>query len=76
MPKHFFHYIIMLLGCANFCFCFFSISGAEFQASDLGLLIENTSVEQLGLARKVTITKDSSKDCTVEEGIGRDRFSL
>ncbi|KAF2283322.1 hypothetical protein GH714_002267 [Hevea brasiliensis] len=35
-------------------------NGAEFQASDLGLLIENTSVEQLGLARKVTITKDST----------------
>ncbi|KAF6161626.1 hypothetical protein GIB67_002922, partial [Kingdonia uniflora] len=26
---------------------------AEFQASDLGLLIENMEVEQLGLARKV-----------------------
>ncbi|KAJ9699256.1 hypothetical protein PVL29_008044 [Vitis rotundifolia] len=36
------------------------MTGAEFQASDLGLLIENTSVEQLGLARKVTITKDST----------------
>nr|XP_023917736.1 ruBisCO large subunit-binding protein subunit alpha [Quercus suber] len=36
------------------------LTGAEFQASDLGLLIENTSVEQLGLARKVTITKDST----------------
>lgn len=47
-----------VLSCANFCLpC---ISGAEFQASDLGLLIENTSVEQLGLARKVTITKDST----------------
>lgn len=38
----------------------FSCSGAEFQASDLGLLIENTTVEQLGMARKVTISKDSS----------------
>lgn len=37
-----------------------NILGAEFQASDLGLLIENTSVEQLGLARKVTISKDST----------------
>ncbi|KAL4611147.1 ruBisCO large subunit-binding protein subunit alpha [Castanea sativa] len=36
------------------------LTGAEFQASDLGLLIENTSVEQLGLARKVTVTKDST----------------
>uniref|UniRef100_A0A5B6Z8Y1 Putative ruBisCO large subunit-binding protein subunit alpha n=1 Tax=Davidia involucrata TaxID=16924 RepID=A0A5B6Z8Y1_DAVIN len=36
------------------------LTGAEYQASDLGLLIENTSVEQLGLARKVTITKDST----------------
>ena len=36
------------------------ILGAEFQASDLGLSIENTSIEQLGLARKVTISKDST----------------
>ncbi|ESW04287.1 hypothetical protein PHAVU_011G082600 [Phaseolus vulgaris] len=36
------------------------LTGAEFQASDLGLLIESTSVEQLGLARKVTISKDST----------------
>ncbi|KAF5937699.1 hypothetical protein HYC85_025205 [Camellia sinensis] len=36
------------------------MTGAEYQASDLGLLVENTSVEQLGLARKVTITKDST----------------
>ncbi|XP_050235405.1 ruBisCO large subunit-binding protein subunit alpha [Mercurialis annua] len=36
------------------------LTGAEFQASDLGLLIENTQVEQLGIARKVTITKDST----------------
>ncbi|XP_059429982.1 ruBisCO large subunit-binding protein subunit alpha [Corylus avellana] len=36
------------------------LTGAEFQASDLGLLIENASIEQLGLARKVTITKDST----------------
>lgn len=41
--------------------CLFSVcSGAEFQANDLGLLIENTTVEQLGLARKVTISKDST----------------
>lgn len=36
------------------------LTGAEFQAKDLGLLIENTTVEQLGLARKVTISKDST----------------
>ncbi|XP_058084320.1 ruBisCO large subunit-binding protein subunit alpha [Magnolia sinica] len=36
------------------------LTGAEFQASDLGLLIENASIEQLGVARKVTITKDST----------------
>ncbi|XP_010043791.2 ruBisCO large subunit-binding protein subunit alpha [Eucalyptus grandis] len=35
------------------------LTGAEYQASDLGLLVENTSVEQLGIARKVTISKDS-----------------
>ncbi|PIA37276.1 hypothetical protein AQUCO_03000104v1 [Aquilegia coerulea] len=36
------------------------LTGAEFQASDLGLLIENTQVEKLGVARKVTISKDST----------------
>lgn len=36
------------------------IAGAEYQASDMGLLVENTTVEQLGIARKVTITKDST----------------
>ncbi|XP_019453942.1 PREDICTED: ruBisCO large subunit-binding protein subunit alpha [Lupinus angustifolius] len=36
------------------------LTGAEFQASDLGLLVENTSVEQLGFARKLTISKDST----------------
>ncbi|KAI6685834.1 hypothetical protein NL676_031747 [Syzygium grande] len=36
------------------------LTGAEYQASDLGLLVENTSVEQLGLARKVTISKEST----------------
>ncbi|XVE59059.1 hypothetical protein DITRI_Ditri05aG0014700 [Diplodiscus trichospermus] len=37
------------------------LTGAEFQASDLGLLVENTSVEQLGIARKVIISKDSTQ---------------
>lgn len=36
------------------------VTGAEYQASDLGLLVENTQVEALGIARKVTITKDST----------------
>ncbi|KAG7035480.1 hypothetical protein SDJN02_02276, partial [Cucurbita argyrosperma subsp. argyrosperma] len=36
------------------------LTGAEFQASDLGLLVENTTIEQLGLARKVTISKDTT----------------
>lgn len=36
------------------------LAGAEYQASDLGLLVENTGVEQLGIARKVTIHKDST----------------
>ncbi|CAI0452879.1 unnamed protein product [Linum tenue] len=36
------------------------LTGAEFQASDLGLLVEQTDIDQLGLARKVTISKDST----------------
>ncbi|PWA77342.1 RuBisCO large subunit-binding protein subunit alpha [Artemisia annua] len=36
------------------------VTGAEYQASDLGLLVENASVEQLGTARKITISKDST----------------
>ncbi|OIS96575.1 PREDICTED: ruBisCO large subunit-binding protein subunit alpha [Nicotiana attenuata] len=36
------------------------VTGAEYQATDLGLLIEGTPVEALGIARKVTITKDST----------------
>ncbi|PIA26837.1 hypothetical protein AQUCO_08700015v1 [Aquilegia coerulea] len=36
------------------------LTGAEFQANDLGLLIENTEVQHLGIARKVTISKDST----------------
>ncbi|GLU11851.1 hypothetical protein SLE2022_285710 [Rubroshorea leprosula] len=36
------------------------VTGAEFQASDLGLHVENAAIEQLGVARKVTITKDST----------------
>ncbi|KAG1354944.1 putative RuBisCO large subunit-binding protein subunit alpha, chloroplastic [Cocos nucifera] len=36
------------------------VTGAEFQAKDLGLLVENASVEQLGTARKVTISRSST----------------
>ncbi|KAF3335204.1 ruBisCO large subunit-binding protein subunit alpha [Carex littledalei] len=36
------------------------VTGAEFQAKDLGLLIENTTVDQLGTARKVTIGSGST----------------
>ena len=36
------------------------LRGAEFITSDLGLKLEETIVEQLGTARKVTITKDST----------------
>ncbi|EYU18802.1 hypothetical protein ABFS82_04G197300 [Erythranthe guttata] len=36
------------------------LTGAEYQASDLGLLVENTDVDQLGIARKITISKDST----------------
>jgi chaperonin GroEL (HSP60 family) len=35
-------------------------SGAEFQAKDLGQLIEQTTVEQLGVARKVKISQSST----------------
>ncbi|MCD7470061.1 Chaperonin 60 subunit alpha 1, chloroplastic [Datura stramonium] len=36
------------------------VTGAEYQAADLCMLVENTPVEALGFARKVTITKDST----------------
>ncbi|KAG6504926.1 ruBisCO large subunit-binding protein subunit alpha-like [Zingiber officinale] len=36
------------------------VTGAEFQAKDLGLLIENVSVEQLGTGRKITISQSST----------------
>ncbi|XP_072986563.1 ruBisCO large subunit-binding protein subunit alpha [Typha latifolia] len=36
------------------------VTGAEFQAKDLGLLIENTTVEQLGTARKITVSQSST----------------
>ncbi|KAG6435194.1 hypothetical protein SASPL_100064 [Salvia splendens] len=36
------------------------MSGAEYQATDLGLFVEKTDVDQLGTARKITISKDST----------------
>ncbi|KAL6566815.1 hypothetical protein OROMI_015219 [Orobanche minor] len=36
------------------------LTGAEYQATDLGLLVENTDVDQLGIARKIKISKDST----------------
>ncbi|KAJ0908840.1 putative chaperonin Cpn60/TCP-1 family, groEL-like apical domain superfamily [Helianthus annuus] len=36
------------------------MTGAEYQAKDMGLLVENTSIEQLGTARKITISKDAT----------------
>ncbi|KAD5803407.1 hypothetical protein E3N88_14767 [Mikania micrantha] len=36
------------------------VTGAEYLAGDMGLLVENASVDQLGTARKITVTKDST----------------
>eukprot|EP00252_Welwitschia_mirabilis_P019801 TRINITY_DN468_c0_g1_i1.p1 TRINITY_DN468_c0_g1~~TRINITY_DN468_c0_g1_i1.p1 ORF type:complete len:590 (+),score=147.67 TRINITY_DN468_c0_g1_i1:206-1975(+) len=36
------------------------VTGAEFVAGDMGLKVENITEEQLGIARKVTIKKDST----------------
>ncbi|KAH6814648.1 chaperonin-60alpha [Perilla frutescens var. frutescens] len=36
------------------------LTGAEYQATDLGLLVADTDIDQLGIARKITITKDST----------------
>ncbi|URD84866.1 RuBisCO large subunit-binding protein subunit alpha [Musa troglodytarum] len=36
------------------------LTGAEFQAKDLGLLIENVSVEQPGTARKIRVSQTST----------------
>ncbi|KAJ0259027.1 hypothetical protein HA466_0077200 [Hirschfeldia incana] len=36
------------------------LTGAEYQALDMGLLVESTTIDQLGIARKVTISKDST----------------
>ncbi|KAL2632444.1 hypothetical protein R1flu_017130 [Riccia fluitans] len=36
------------------------LTGAEFLANDLGMKVENTSVEQLGIARKITVYNTST----------------
>ncbi|KAJ0810296.1 putative chaperonin Cpn60/TCP-1 family, groEL-like apical domain superfamily [Helianthus annuus] len=36
------------------------VTGSEYLASDMGLLVQNATVDQLGTARKITITKDST----------------
>lgn len=36
------------------------LTGAEFLANDLGLRVEEAGVEQLGVARKITITNNST----------------
>ncbi|KAL8496571.1 hypothetical protein ACS0TY_020314 [Phlomoides rotata] len=36
------------------------MTGAEYQATDLGLFVEKTDIDQLGTARKITISKDST----------------
>ncbi|KAL2612369.1 hypothetical protein R1flu_024061 [Riccia fluitans] len=36
------------------------LTGAEFLANDLGMKVENTSVEQLGTARKITVYSTST----------------
>jgi chaperonin GroL len=36
------------------------LTGAEFLANDLGLRVEEAGVEQLGIARKITITNNST----------------
>ncbi|XP_020593410.1 LOW QUALITY PROTEIN: ruBisCO large subunit-binding protein subunit alpha-like [Phalaenopsis equestris] len=36
------------------------VTGAEFMPKDLGLLVENTSVQQLGTARKITVSSSST----------------
>lgn len=36
------------------------LTGADFIAGDLGMKVENTEVEQLGTARKITIAKGST----------------
>ncbi|MQM07561.1 hypothetical protein Taro_040405, partial [Colocasia esculenta] len=36
------------------------VTGAEFLAKDLGLSVENATIEQLGTARKITVTNNST----------------
>lgn len=39
---------------------FFCCLGAEFVASDLGLKVENATIDQLGIIRKLTIKNNST----------------
>ena len=43
------------------------LTGAEVVSEDLGIKLENVSIEMLGRAKKVTITKD---DTTLVDGLG------
>ncbi len=43
------------------------LTGGKLISEDLGLKLENTTTEDLGVAKKVVITKD---DCTIIEGQG------
>jgi chaperonin GroEL (HSP60 family) len=45
--------------CCTGCFTSFT-AGAEFIAKDLGMKVDATAVEQLGLARKVTVASTST----------------
>jgi len=44
-----------------------ALTGAEVISSDLGLELENTSIEQLGEAKKIKVSKD---DTTIIDGAG------
>ncbi|KAG6483912.1 hypothetical protein ZIOFF_060698 [Zingiber officinale] len=46
----------------------------EFQAKDLGLLMENVSVEQLGTARKITILQNSTT--LIAEAASKDEIQI
>jgi chaperonin GroEL len=44
------------------------LTGGQVISEDLGLKLDQTRIEQLGKARRVTVTKD---DTTIVEGVGR-----
>ncbi len=45
------------------------LTGADVISDEVGLKLENVTLDQLGTARKVTLTKD---DTTIVEGVGSD----